>query len=95
VALNDDDVIRRDVIRRLMSHFTVLKPEIASLYGIDFDDYFAGSLRALEEMSGDDLVTLAPDRITIRPLGRLLVRNIAMAFDAHLASGQGSFSRTV
>lgn len=95
ILLGDDDVIRRDVIRRLMSHFRVLKPEIASLYDLDFDDYFAGSLRALEEMAADNLVELAADRITIRPLGRLLVRNIAMAFDAHLKSSQGSFSRTV
>ena len=95
IKLNEDDLIRRDVIRRLMCHFVVVKSEIASLYGIDFDDYFAGSLRNLEEMAADDLVEPGTDRITIRPPGRLLVRNIAMAFDAHLKPSQGNFSRTV
>ncbi|OGP81848.1 MAG: oxygen-independent coproporphyrinogen III oxidase [Deltaproteobacteria bacterium RBG_13_65_10] len=96
ILLSRDDELRWDVIRRLMCHFVVVKPEIELLYGIDFDDYFADSLRSLESMASDALVELAPDRITVRPLGRLLVRNVAMAFDSYLPSAkQATFSRTV
>ncbi len=96
ILLSRDDELRRDVIRRLMCHFVVVKPEVELLYGINFDDYFADGLRSLESMASDGLVDLAPDRITVRPLGRLLVRNVAMAFDAYLPSTkQSSFSRTV
>ncbi len=48
-------------------------------------------------MEADGLVSLHDDRIEVHPLGRLLVRNIAMPFDAYLrsAGGQKRFSRTV
>jgi oxygen-independent coproporphyrinogen-3 oxidase len=96
ILLQGDDELRRDVIQRLMCHFVLVKPEIESSHGIEFDRYFADSLNALEPMAADGLVDLAPDRITVLPLGRLLVRNIAMAFDAYLArKGAAHFSRTV
>jgi oxygen-independent coproporphyrinogen-3 oxidase len=96
LLLNGDDTIRRDVIQRLMCHFTLVKSEVESLHDIDFDRYFAESLHALETMAADGLVDLTPERITVLPLGRLLVRNIAMTFDAHLKHpSRGGFSRTV
>lgn len=97
VELTKDDILRRDVINRLMCHFIVYKREIEEEHGIDFDETFADALRNLVPMAGDGLVKLLPDRIEILPLGRLLVRNVAMAFDAYLqgAEGKGRFSRTV
>jgi len=96
ILLQGDDALRRDVIQRLMCHFTLVKSEIESRHGIDFDRHFAGSLQSLEPMAADGLVDLLPDRVTVLPLGRLLVRNIAMAFDAYLnRQGTAHFSRTV
>ncbi|MDP3940202.1 MAG: oxygen-independent coproporphyrinogen III oxidase [Deltaproteobacteria bacterium] len=96
ILLTDDDVLRREVIRRLMCHFVVVKSEIEGKFGIDFDRDFADGIRALEPMAADGLVALGDDRVTVLPLGRLLVRNIAMAFDAHLKPAtQAGFSRTV
>jgi oxygen-independent coproporphyrinogen-3 oxidase len=96
ILLSDDDTLRRDVIQRIMCHFTLVKSEVESRYGIDFDRYFAESLQALENIAADGLVELTPERITVLPLGRLLVRNIAMTFDAHLRHpSRGGFSRTV
>jgi len=34
-------------------------------------------------MEADGLVTLTPEAVHVRPPGRLLVRNVAMAFDAY------------
>jgi oxygen-independent coproporphyrinogen III oxidase len=46
-------------------------------------------------MIDDGLVEVTPDRIEVTPLGRLLVRNIAMSFDAYLGASATRFSRTV
>jgi oxygen-independent coproporphyrinogen-3 oxidase len=97
VLLTPDDELRRDVITRLMCHFVVYKHEIEEQYGIVFDEIFGDAVKDLEPMEADGLVSLHDDRIEVHPLGRLLVRNIAMPFDAYLrtAGGQKRFSRTV
>ncbi len=97
VLLTDDDVMRRDVITKLMCHFVLYKKEIESAYGVSFDETFSDALRDLKPMEEDGLVALHGDRIEVTPLGRLLVRNIAMPFDAYLRKqGESNrFSRTV
>jgi coproporphyrinogen III oxidase-like Fe-S oxidoreductase len=59
----------------------------------------AAALPKLAPMIDDGLVEVTADRIEVTPLGRMLVRNIAMSFDAYLGSclGQNAnrFSRTV
>lgn len=96
VVLTDDDVLRRDVILSLMCHFVLVKSEIEARHGIRFDERFAAELESLRPLEADGLLRTAPDRIEVLPAGRLLVRNIAMNFDAYLkADGPGRFSRTV
>ena len=96
VLLTEDDLLRRDVITRLMCHFVLYKAEIESQHKIRFDETFADALEALTPMEQDGLVSLRADRIEVNPLGRLLVRNIAMCFDAYLKKGDAKrFSRTV
>ncbi len=96
IELTQDDLLRRDIITRLMCHFVLYKREIEDAYGVSFDETFAGALTVLEPLAADGLLDLHADRIEVRPLGRLLVRNIAMAFDAYLSKGDPKrFSRTV
>ncbi len=97
VRLTEDDILRRDIITRLMCHFVLYKKEIEDQYGIPFDRTFADALEDLKPMQEDGLLSLYGDRIEVHPLGRLLVRNIAMPFDAYLRKGDGAkrFSRTV
>jgi oxygen-independent coproporphyrinogen III oxidase len=67
-------------------------------YGVDFDRYFAADLPKLEPMVADGLVEVSPDTIEVTPAGRLLVRNVAMSFDAYLGAPNGAtarYSRTV
>ena len=47
---------------------------------------------ALEE---DGLVQIGQDKLEVHEFGRLLIRNIAMLFDAYLNSGQDRFSKTI
>jgi len=81
--LTPDDRLRRHVIMQLMCHFRLDKAPIEERFGIDFDAAFASALKALTPMEADGLVTLTPEAIRVRPRGRFLVRNVAMAFDAY------------
>ncbi len=81
--LSNDDRLRRHVIMQLMCHFRLKKATIEDRFGIDFDATFASALETLKPMEADGLVTLTPEAIHVRPTGRLLVRNVAMAFDAY------------
>lgn len=81
--LTPDDRLRRHVIMQLMCHFRLEKAAVEERFGIDFDTTFDDALRALQPMEADGLVTLTPDAVHVRPRGRVLVRNVAMAFDAY------------
>lgn len=94
--MNEDDHIRRDVIIQLMCHGLLDFSVFEKRYGIVFKDYFAAALNKLAEPVADGLIDLTDSRLTLLPQGHLLMRIIAMAFDAYLGGAQkGSFSRTV
>ena len=82
--LNEDDVLRRTVINRLLCHTLIRKSEIEQEFGINFDDYFGAELAHLEPFVADGLVVLDRDEISVTWLGRIFIRNIAMVFDAYL-----------
>jgi len=98
--LSRDDAERRWVIGRLMCHGEVRAAEFEAEFGRPFAHVYAKELAALAPMVDDGLVTRDADgSLVVTPLGRLLVRNIAMVFDAYLPEqkrgGQRIFSKTV
>jgi oxygen-independent coproporphyrinogen-3 oxidase len=94
--LSEDDCLRRDVIVSLMCHSRIDYPQIERKHGINFREYFADSLAKLAEPVADGLVELHDDALVLLPQGQLMMRNVAMAFDAYLGGEQrGRFSRTV
>jgi len=98
--LSEDDVERRFVINRIMCQGALAAAEFAERFGHDFARRFAAELQSLEPAAADGLVEVAADgSLRITPLGRLLVRNVAMRFDAYLPEQQQSgvrmFSKTV
>ncbi|MGR2738756.1 oxygen-independent coproporphyrinogen III oxidase [Billgrantia sp. Q4P2] len=93
--LNDDDRLRRDVINALMCHGRIDFAAIEARHDIVFRDYFADALGELAEMQADGLLSIQDGAIEVRPAGRLMMRNMAMAFDAYLKPNEGRFSRTV
>ncbi|WP_177418679.1 oxygen-independent coproporphyrinogen III oxidase [endosymbiont of Lamellibrachia barhami] len=97
VELNRDDQIRRDVITRLICHFTLNFAAVNAQWEIDFQRYFAAELENLSGMAEDGLVSLSERGIDVLPRGRLLIRNICMQFDAYLNSkeSKGSFSKVI
>ncbi len=94
--LNQDDIIRREVIMDIMCNLGVDKNLIGLKFGIDFDEYFAPELEQLKELESDGLINLKPDKIEINPVGRFLVRNIAIVFDIYSkAKEKPTFSKTI
>ena len=82
--LSEDDRLRRAVISRLLCHAVIHKDEIAGEFGVNFDDYFAAELEHLQPFVADRLVRLTADEISVTPLGRIFIRNVAMLFDPYL-----------
>jgi len=94
--LSEDDRLRRDVITDLMCHGRVEYSKFERQYRITFTDYFADALALLSEHESDGLVELHKNSLVLLPQGHLLMRSVAMTFDAYLGEEQkGKFSRTV
>ena len=91
-----DDIIRRGVIMQLICHFKLSFDAINHRFGINFSDYFADELEDIRVLENDGLVTIKQDTIIVSPIGRLLIRNICMIFDAYLgALATGNYSRAI
>jgi len=95
--LDDDDILRRDVITQLMCCFELDFREIEAAHGIDFGGYFAHEISALQRLVDDGIVTVDATGIRITPLGRFFVRIVAMVFDRHLrqARERTRYSRVI
>ncbi|KIM07392.1 MAG: hypothetical protein KU29_07120 [Sulfurovum sp. FS06-10] len=67
-------------------------------HNIEFKSYFADALEALQEFAEADLIHIDDTKITVSTTGTLLIRNIAMPFDAYMkkyAQSKKTFSKTV
>ena len=98
VVLNADDQIRQHVIMELMSNFKLDIKRFEKLYSVDFKTYFARALQELKPFADEELITMDDEKIECSQTGTLLIRNIAMAFDAYMHQHKGSkktFSKTV
>ncbi len=98
VELNDDDFLRKSVIMELMANFSIDMKRVEVEHNIKFDEYFADALEALKEFEEAELVTIENRKISVSPTGTLLIRNIAMPFDAYMkkyAQSKKTFSKTV
>lgn len=93
--LTEDDRIRREVIMRLMCDLALDFTALGDRLGVDFRRYFARELETLAEPAADGLVELTEDALTVTGTGRLLIRNLAMIFDAYLGDRERKFSRTI
>ncbi len=98
--LSRDDLERRWVIGEIMCHGELRAGDWRARNGCDFATRFAAERRALEPLAADGLVVLDSDgSLRVTPLGRLVLRNVAMVFDAYLpgqrAGERPLFSQTV
>ncbi|MCK8087186.1 oxygen-independent coproporphyrinogen III oxidase [Vibrio sp. 1CM8B] len=97
VALDSDDLLRREVIKQLICNFKLDKTMIVSEFSVNFNRYFKEDLELLQTFINDDLVEVDDKEIRVTLRGRLLIRNICMCFDKYLRAKarQQQFSRVI
>jgi oxygen-independent coproporphyrinogen-3 oxidase len=94
--MTEEDKLRRTTIMRLMCDLGLDYPAMSTLLGLDFKAHFAPEIESLDDMEADGLVVKMPNGLMVTDLGRLLVRNIAMRFDAYATTRkENRFSRTI
>jgi len=93
-----DDHIRKDTIMTLMCNLEIDKRRISEKFNIEFDEYFGVDVPKLEPFILEGMVEDGPEKIKVSGSGILIIRNIAMCFDAYLEKMMKEkpvFSKTV
>ena len=89
-------MLRKEVIMSLMSNFYLNIKDIEDKFKINFWQYFEDALKQLEEYK--DFYDIKDKEIFVNETGVLLIRNIAMCFDAYMykfSDDKKVFSKTV
>jgi oxygen-independent coproporphyrinogen-3 oxidase len=84
LGMSRDDLVRRAVIMSLMCQGHVLYESIELAYLVEFRNYFASEMEALQELAEQGLVTLDDSGIHVSAMGWFFVRAVAMVFDRYL-----------
>ena len=96
--MTGDDHIRKEVIMQLMCDLELDKRQIEKKFDINFEEYFRNDIPKLDEFIREGLLTNDADKIRVIGSGILIIRNIAMCFDAYLEEMMRTkpvFSKTV
>jgi oxygen-independent coproporphyrinogen-3 oxidase len=94
--MTDEDRLRAAVIQRISCYGELDIPKFETRYKIDFKTHFRLALEALQPMIEDKLVSVNETTLEVSAKGRLLVRNICMAFDEHIQNvGSERFSKAI
>jgi oxygen-independent coproporphyrinogen-3 oxidase len=94
--MTPEDQVRRVTIMRLMCDLGLDYAHMSRLLSLDFQQHFAAEIASLDDMEADGLLIKTPEGINVTDLGRLLIRNIAMRFDAYADTRKEKrFSRTI
>ena len=73
---------------QIMCNLRVDYATMSARLGCDFREYFRPELASLEDLEADGLLERSETGFSVTDLGRLLVRIIAMRFDAYLKKPQ-------
>ena len=81
--LDFDDLLRREIIARLICHFRLDISQIEDMYVNDFNRYFFNEMKEIKSMERDGLLTLDNEKIEVSQMGRYFIRNICSVFDKY------------
>lgn len=84
IVLTHDDQVRAAVIEQIMCVGRVEWAAVATAFAIDRKTYFAAEHDGLAKFVDEGIVTLDDEQLVVTPHGRLLLRAVAMVFDAHV-----------
>jgi oxygen-independent coproporphyrinogen-3 oxidase len=94
VAVTPDDMLRREIIERLMCDLEIDLDAVAARHGAD-GGQFGPELASLAPLQADGLVEVTGRRILVTEDGRTLVRAVCAAFDRYLKAGEQRHSKAV
>jgi len=94
IAIDEDDVLRREVIERLMCDLSLDLDALARSRGIDARQ-FDEDIARLAPMQADGLIAIEGRRLTMTEAGRPLVRAACAAFDRYLHPGEMRHSQAI
>ena len=83
---------------QMMCNLEIDKRRVEEMFGITFDDYFANDLIKITPYIEEGLVEADSEKISVTRSGILIIRNVAMCFDAYLEEmmkNRPVFSKTV
>ncbi|WP_168015934.1 oxygen-independent coproporphyrinogen III oxidase [Halomonas salinarum] len=89
VRLSLDDRLRRRAIERLMCDMALDLTVLSREFDIDAESWLGDALVRLAPSIEDGLIEKHCSQLSVTPRGRLLIRHLAMAFDARLPSQSG------
>ncbi len=97
ILLDEDDLLRREVILALICNFRLDYEQIEERRRVNFKKYFSAELDRLSIMEQDGLIKIDTESMTVTPAGRLLIRNICMVFDKYIDEtvGPGRYSKLI
>jgi oxygen-independent coproporphyrinogen-3 oxidase len=81
--LDFDDLLRREIIARLICHFRLDFGQIEEMYVNDFQRYFFNEMKEIKAMEKDGLLSLDDEKIEVTQIGRFFIRNICSVFDKY------------
>jgi oxygen-independent coproporphyrinogen III oxidase len=93
--LTRDDHIRRAVIMAIMCDGGLNLDAVSATWHIDARQYFAREWDGLANLEQDGLLARSGNEFRLTELGRLLMRVVAMRFDAHLRVHERRHAKTI
>jgi oxygen-independent coproporphyrinogen-3 oxidase len=84
IKLSDDDLLRREVIKRLRIFFKLDFSYFKKNFKIEFAEYFAAELEGMEEAIKDGLIELNSNELLLTDLGKEFTPRICEIFDKYL-----------
>lgn len=97
LSLNEDDLLRREVIMALMCQGQVNIPLVEQRYKIKFEEYFSDAIVRLAEFEQEGLLERNSKNVRVTEAGWFFVRPMAMAFDRYYwqHQNQSRFSKVL
>jgi oxygen-independent coproporphyrinogen III oxidase len=97
LQLDQDDLLRRELIGELMCQFSLDTKQFAADHQINFQNYFKTEIDELKQLEQAGLLEWRENEIYVPIKGRLLARRVAMTFDRHLRESQarGTYSKVL
>ena len=92
--MDSDEVLRREVIFRIICDSSLNYKQIESEFGISFSDYFARELASLATFEQEGILEFNGESFNLTPTGQFFGRHVAKVFDKFIQNAEGVYQIT-